>query len=939
MTGSTSQRPLTIADLVANPTLRSYLKNVRDWHGYIRFLGLPDRRDNPDVLIDRLFVEPLLARRHVSPDEDPKGWLSDAETVFEALRVNTRIVLLGDPGSGKSTLLNYLVWLLARPTGKLWTTQMGEWLLPLPIVLRDLNLRGVRDFGGLLHAFLDHTMSEPLRRGGYLNKMLNRGKALILVDGIDEIGDPKARKDLRDAVLDGFRRYQECRWLLTSRVVGYDELPFSLDERKQADLPILGTSHVEDWKQSRQVKGSRLLTKSSVSILPKAGQGFDHGPTVRYVAPFDDRRIQAFAYNWYAQREAAATRAGEDAMHLVRAVHADDAILRLARVPNLLTLMALIHRIEAILPHGRALLYDRISEAYLESIDRYRGIYSGAYNLPKKKRWLARIAFELQKERSLHLIGDKRNSESELLVKAQYVVFWLNDEMQHDTDTDGWTADEFLSFVGRRSGLFLPRGQGRYAFVHLSFQEYFSALALEREVTSLKWARNQATKLNVDRNIVAEWATQSVWRDTFSFLFELLSSKNDWHADLLEVVFGENFSSLRLSNDHIRYRTVMNLAYLLSILVVNQYSGLAETNRNFAIAAIVRSAIQHRTMAEDFENDANKIDTLMASEILNKLLGDDSNRKTKCLQVIAEQSVRLQIKSLNLARVQISDLHFLDNLNALEHLDLGETRVSDIAPLRHLTNLRSLDLSGTNITDLEPAADFVKLQSLKLGKTRVADLAPLAGLTKLRKLHLFGTAVSDLAPLADLTELRGLDLCGTAVSDLGPLSGLTELLGLVLGDTWVTDLGPVAGLTQLRDLGLRGMEFSDLGLLANLTELRYLDLCATMVADLGPLANLTKLRRLNLCATMVSDVGPLANLTDLQFLSLEKTSVADLRPLVNHTNLRELELVDTKVSDFRLVASFSGLQFLSLGGSNVSKSLIRTLRDALPLCRIFHSFY
>ena len=57
-----TENGLTLSDLVGNPTLRAYLSNLRDWHGYFRFLGLPDRRDNPDILIDRLFVEPLLTR-------------------------------------------------------------------------------------------------------------------------------------------------------------------------------------------------------------------------------------------------------------------------------------------------------------------------------------------------------------------------------------------------------------------------------------------------------------------------------------------------------------------------------------------------------------------------------------------------------------------------------------------------------------------------------------------------------------------------------------------------------------------------------------------------------------------------------------------------------------------------------------------------------------
>ena len=144
-------------------------------------------------------------------------------------------------------------------------------------------------------------------------------------------------------------------------------------------------------------QGNARSRENSAETTGRA-RGLDDGPVVtRYIAPFDDRRIEAFAGNWYLQREAAATRAGADATHLVRAVHADDSILRLARTPNLLTMMALIHRVEATLPHGRALLYDRIAEAYLESIDRFRGVYSGAYNLPQKKRWLARVGYEMQR--------------------------------------------------------------------------------------------------------------------------------------------------------------------------------------------------------------------------------------------------------------------------------------------------------------------------------------------------------------------------------------------------------------------------------------------------------------------------------------------------------------------------------------------------------------
>ena len=592
MTSSAEDR-LTISELLRSPRLRSYLKNLRDWHGYIRFLGLPDRRDSPDVLIDRLFIEPLVARRYVSPDEDPSGWSEEAETIFDVLRHGNPVVVLGDPGAGKSTLLKYLVWLLARPMVGAWSKRMGGWLLPVPMVLRELQLDGVNTFGGLVGAFLDHAVGKPLREGEYLRHMLEDGRVLILLDGIDEIGGRSGRRDLRAAVFDGFARYPNCQWVLSSRIVGYDEVPF--DDEQQ-------TARQESGKRGRVRRSLWERVRTGAGVLPfgdehgarrLAQRGMERGSGVvrRYIAPFDDGRIEAFARNWYVQREAAARRAGEDAMHLVRAVHADEAILRLARVPNLLTMMALIHRVEATLPHGRALLYGRIAEAYLESIDKFRGVYSGAYNLQQKKRWLARVAYEMQRRRTKRVSQADGKGRDELLAEADDVIGWLSPEnswrgfryrhksprVNQGSIAGDMSAEEFLDYVGRRSGLFLPRGEQavRLRALVVSWREYFERprwlwtryydnwcylpllafLTFDRESEQYLCAAllrhgkavasGEGTFLGVTRMamLVAAWASEtSTWREPFAFLFELLADREDWHADLLDAVFGKGFS-------------------------------------------------------------------------------------------------------------------------------------------------------------------------------------------------------------------------------------------------------------------------------------------------------------------------------------------------------------------------------------------------------------
>ena len=787
---------LTTSDLFKNPSLRSYLSNVRNWHGYVRFLGLPDRRDNPDVLIDRLFVEPLLTRRHVLPDENPSTWLDEAETVFDALSDSRPLVLLGDPGTGKSTLLNYLVWLLARPTEHTWTKQIGAWLLPVPMVLRELRFRGVTDFPGLLNAFLAHAMSEPLRDSEYVRQMLTAGRAFILLDGIDELGDPAARNDLRKAVFDGFARYPGCRWVLSSRIVGYNEVPFDEESALQAQQSSARELHTESLKKFLRSEDEKRPTPGGLHGLLE-----NKSVVTRYIAPFDDQRIEAFARNWYVQREAAAKRAGADATHLVRAVHADGAILRLARVPNLLTMMALIHRIEATLPHGRALLYGRIEEAYLESIDKFRGVYSGAYNLPQKRRWLARVGYEMQRRRSAngqHRSAPDGNDESELLADSTDVIDWLREEMTRGGISGGMSPKEFLDYVGRRSGLFLPRGEGRYAFVHLSFQEYFAAAALDREVTGFNWARGKPTPLGLNRETLAAWAGESAWRETFTFLFELLASKEDWHADLLDAVFGEHFSNLVDVSD----QKTLNRAQLLARLIVNQRSGLTPEKKYSAITAAVEPALRCQSEL--------KYAQTTSPAVFVELLGDNSDWNDEVLTIVSEQLKNTGVQSLLLSGTRLTNIAAFVNFPTLHSLDLRETKISDLEPLTKFTSLRLLILWKTQISDLAPLADLTNLQLLDLMETHVSDLAPLTGLTNLQLLDLMKTHVSDLKPLTGLTALKSLYLMSTQVSDLGPLAGLAALRRLQLMSTQVSDLGPLASLTALHELNLMSTQVSDL---------------------------------------------------------------------------------------------------------------------------------
>ena len=696
------------AEIYANPPLRAYLSNVQRRHGYVRLLGLPDRSDRPDVPIEFMVVPPVVSPRPISVDSDPKEWMPQCESLVAALERYGRVLLLGDPGTGKTTFFDYLAWLLTFAGGNRPTLARFGWVLPVPMVLRELPLGSVTTFDGLLSAFLSEPMGEPLREGDYIRSLLEEGRALVMLDGIDELGGKKARLDLREAVFDGMRRFPDCLWLLSSRIVGYGEVPF----------------------EHRQVPGKNGGGNAADPDTPKI--------STRYVAPFNDGRIKRFAQNWYTMRDKDALKEGK-ADELVQAIRKDRALQRLARVPNILALMAMVHRNEATLPHERWLLYERIAEAYLASIDKHRGIGTSAHDLPRKKMWLARVGYEMQKRR-------QHAGDTDLLVSCDDALDWIGSEMERSKAfVDVPTPAEFLSFVGRRSGLFVPRADDQYAFSHLSFQEYFAAVALEGEVTGFKWAKQGRSSLGFDRTSLAAWARQPSWLETFCFLFEMLANRPEWHSELMNCVFGDGFSLL---DEMDAGDDLFNLGYLAARLVVNPYSGLGAGDRAAAIDGCVRAQIicSHYGFTVDNITDRPLFELLTA--------GDHglSDEVMASIPRVWDAATRdLEDKILDLRRANIANLEPISGLLGLKTLILTETNISDISCITKLPNLSWLELEGTAVKDISPIGDMQQLQFLNLVRTNINDITPLARLGDLIAVSLSYTPVSDEA-ISDLQK-------------------------------------------------------------------------------------------------------------------------------------------------------------------------------------------
>jgi internalin A len=797
---------------------RDYLASVRQAHGEIRFLGLPQLKDNPDLRIDRLFVDPFLSPRYCSPDTNPDEWVETVPSLA-AIEKSQRLVVLGDPGSGKSTLVNWVAWQLAQERPNEWTARLDN-RIPVPLILRDLGIHRRMTWESLLAAFLAQPLGRHLQ-SDQLETLLRSGQAFLLLDGLDEIGDLAVRRNLRDAVVQGMHRYKGCRWLLTSRIVGYDQVPFHQDARSE-------------------VSGRRRRAEEPErSDQPLAA--------VAYVAPFNDEQIELFVANWYRERESVPDKAREGAGGLIQAVHGDRATTRLARIPNLLTLMALIHRIRARLPNGKALLYNEIAQAYLETIDDYRKLRETNDTLLEKKRWLSRVGFEMQCRRASVPRGKRVQEEQEILADGNSIRRWIAEGMKQSRKRgDDEDARRFVDHIKRRSGLILERSEDQFAFTHLSFQEYFAACYVAEEMTSRSWLRDGQSG-RVTRAQLADYANDETWRETLVFLAELIAAERPGlQEELRECLFGEQWRAVAAGSD--RGATVC----LLARLAVNPHAGFEDSLRDEALRLCCRwEMAEQQKQGEDW--------FLYQPTALAILFACDPEDRSSLFACLVETAVAAGQHTLILRDLALSDIEPLARVTTLQRLSLLGTGVTNLAPLAHLTALQQLSLQGTEVSDLAPLARLTALQWLDLDGTRATDLSPIARLSALQKLYLQGTGVTDLGSVAHLNALQQLSLRGTGVTDLGPLAHLTALQGLFLQGTGVTDLAPLAQLTALQRLDFDGTKVTDLRPLAQLTALQRLDLQETGVTDLGPLAHLTALQRIYLQGTGV-DAAEIARL-------------------------------------------------------------------------------
>ncbi|MCP4154659.1 MAG: NACHT domain-containing protein, partial [bacterium] len=377
----------------------------------------------------------LLRNRKIAPLND--GEEKKLASVGHRLQKANRLVLLGDPGAGKTTIIRwiataYLLRLKQDPAFKalpdVASLPEREWL-PIVVRCRDLGEAGR---SGSLDDVLEETFrkaqmadDEAAALPAVMRELLAEGKALLLVDGLDEISDPGARSRFCQLVERFHIAFPNAPVIVTSRIVGYREMRYRI------------------------------------------GRGFEHAT----VAEFSKKDKDEFARRWCELTEVP-ERIENACADLIRDIHSADRIERLTGNPMLLTTMALVKRKVGKLPSRRADLYWEAVSVLLN----WRAEVDEPIDHREAFPQLQFVAYEMCRR------GVQRLREDEILELMER----LRMEFPNIRAVKRHEPDVFLRLLERRTGIISEVGEvkhkGRpvpvFEFRSRTFQEYFAALAL-----------------------------------------------------------------------------------------------------------------------------------------------------------------------------------------------------------------------------------------------------------------------------------------------------------------------------------------------------------------------------------------------------------------------------------------------------------------------------
>ncbi|WP_414581673.1 NACHT domain-containing protein [Scytonema sp. PCC 10023] len=437
------QNKLSVDELVQKVRSRFH-DDIQRLHGTMPLLGVDHWVDLGKLFVDVNILEEISSSRkselddlwqdfsagvgeyssYLSLDRIGLGKQQKRMPGLTVLAKNINLMVLGKPGSGKTTFLQRIVTECNK--GKLQPHR-------IPVLIK---LREFVDDGRNFEYSLERYLTQQWRLSEVETELvLSQGRALILLDGLDEVTGENGRK-ISKKIKQFVRSYPQNQLVITCRT------------------------------QSQESRFER----------------FDYVE----VTDFNEAQVNAFAKHWFkvvcsnTQERKAKARQFLDKLYLEE----NKTIRELAITPILLSLTCAVFQAQGKFYSKRSKLYEEGLELLLEKWDKSRSI--------ERDEIYRDLSVERKQELLSYLAVKKFEQRQYVLFEQEEIEGYIAEFLEISRRD----SRVVLRAIEAQHGLLIERSQKVWSFSHLTFQEYFVAKwfcdrarwqELAINVTQTKW--------------------------------------------------------------------------------------------------------------------------------------------------------------------------------------------------------------------------------------------------------------------------------------------------------------------------------------------------------------------------------------------------------------------------------------------------------------------